>query len=111
MLTTGGNLICTHIIHAAVMGSDLKTDPDTIAAATSPCSRGRQAPPHVGRHAGARHRGGARPARGGRPTRCSPSWWRTSRPARAPSKRVVFVLYLDDAYKAFSATLARLGGA
>src|SRR5262245_1622581 len=34
VLTTGGNLICTHVIHAAVMGPDLKTDPDIIARTT-----------------------------------------------------------------------------
>ncbi len=34
VLTTGGNLIATHVIHAAVMGPDLKTDPEKIAAAT-----------------------------------------------------------------------------
>src|ERR671936_29742 len=34
VLTTGGNLIATHVIHAAVMGPDLKTDGDKIAATT-----------------------------------------------------------------------------
>src|SRR5262249_62286343 len=36
VLTPGGNLAATHVIHVAVMGSDLKTDPDTIARATRP---------------------------------------------------------------------------
>ena len=31
VLTPGGNLAATHVIHAAVMGPDLKTDPETIA--------------------------------------------------------------------------------
>ncbi|HZA83814.1 MAG TPA: macro domain-containing protein, partial [Actinomycetes bacterium] len=34
VLTTGGNLPATHVIHAAVMGPDLTTDADKIARAT-----------------------------------------------------------------------------
>src|SRR2546429_8540798 len=34
VLTTGGNLAATHVIHAAVMGPDLKTDAEKIAATT-----------------------------------------------------------------------------
>src|SRR5256885_17150340 len=34
VLTTGGNLAATHVIHAAVMGPDLKTDGPQIAATT-----------------------------------------------------------------------------
>jgi O-acetyl-ADP-ribose deacetylase (regulator of RNase III) len=34
VLTVAGNLPATHVIHAATMGKDLKTDPDKIAAAT-----------------------------------------------------------------------------
>jgi len=34
VLTTGGNLAATHVIHAAVMGPDLKTDSEKIAATT-----------------------------------------------------------------------------
>jgi len=34
VLTTGGNLPAIHIIHAAVMGPDLKTDAEKIAATT-----------------------------------------------------------------------------
>src|SRR5207244_12381050 len=34
VLTTGGNLPATHVIHAAVMGPDLKTDGEKIAATT-----------------------------------------------------------------------------
>src|SRR2546426_11841089 len=30
VLTTGGNLAATHVIHAAAMGPDLKTDGETI---------------------------------------------------------------------------------
>lgn len=34
VLSVAGNLPATHVIHAATMGPDLKTDPDFIAAAT-----------------------------------------------------------------------------
>src|SRR5262247_3438591 len=34
VLTTGGNLAATHVIHAAVMGPDLKTDGEQITTTT-----------------------------------------------------------------------------
>src|SRR5256712_3622224 len=34
VLTTGGNLAAPHVIHAAVMGSDLKTDGEKITTTT-----------------------------------------------------------------------------
>ena len=34
VLTPGGNLAATHVIHVAVMGPDLKTDPETIVRGT-----------------------------------------------------------------------------
>ena len=34
VLTPGGNLIATHVIHAAVMGADLKTDAAVVGRAT-----------------------------------------------------------------------------
>src|SRR5499433_3652317 len=34
VLTTGGNLAATHVIHAAVMGPDLQTDGEKIATTT-----------------------------------------------------------------------------
>src|SRR3989442_303559 len=34
VLTTGGNLAATHVIHAAAMGPDLKTDGETITKTT-----------------------------------------------------------------------------
>ena len=57
VLTPGGNLPATHVIHAAVMGPDLKTDPETIARDHPLGPRGgRQAPPHVACAAGPRDR-------------------------------------------------------
>src|SRR5262249_60867237 len=37
VLTVGGNLPATHVIHAATMGKDLKTDAEKIRAATKSC--------------------------------------------------------------------------
>src|SRR5258706_4007766 len=34
VLTTGGNLAATHVIHGAVMGTDLKTDGETFSNTT-----------------------------------------------------------------------------
>jgi O-acetyl-ADP-ribose deacetylase (regulator of RNase III) len=55
VLTTGGNLAATHVIHGAVMGLDLKTDG---------AGPGRQASADVHRVAGAGDRGGPRAAAG-----------------------------------------------
>ena len=62
VLTPGGNLAATHVIHVAVMGPDLKTDPECHPL--GPRS-GRQAPPHISRAAGPRdrRRSGGRPGR------------------------------------------------
>src|SRR6476620_3686748 len=34
VLTVAGNLPATHVIHAAALGHDLKTNPETVVAAT-----------------------------------------------------------------------------
>lgn len=110
VLTTGGNLMATHVIHAAVMGPDLRTDPDVIARAT------RAVLALADKH---RLSSVAMPALGTGIGHVPP-------PAAAEAmlaavvdhlksgtstlKRVVFVLYQDDAYRAFTATLKRLGG-
>ena len=75
VLTTGGNLAATHVIHAAVMGPDLKTDAERIARdhPLGPRAR-RQAPPHVPRPAGARDRRRPRPARGVRERHARAPW-------------------------------------
>jgi O-acetyl-ADP-ribose deacetylase (regulator of RNase III) len=100
VLTTGGNLAATHVIHAAVMGPDLKTDGDLIVAKHRITSLALPAlgtgvghvPPAVSANAMLNavvaHLKGS-------PTGL---------------KRVIFVLYQDDAYKAFTDTLKRLGG-
>lgn len=111
VLTTGGNLICTHVIHAAVMGPDLKTDPDIIARTTKSVlvladkqRLSSLALPALGTGVG--HVPPADSAEAMLNTVVA-----HLKPGKSTLKRVVFVLYLDEAYKAFTATLKRLGGA
>ena len=110
VLTTGGNLPATHIIHAAVMGPDLKTDAEKIAATTRAVLA-----------LAAKHRitSLALPALGTGvghvPAAVSANAMLNAVVAHlkgSPTglKRVIFVLYQDDAYKAFTDTLKRLGG-
>lgn len=110
VLTTGGNLIATHVIHAAVMGPDLKTDPEKVAAAT------RAVLALADKH---RLTSIAVPALGTGVGRVSPAASAEAmlnavvehlRSGHSTLKRVVFVLYQDDAYKAFTEKLRRLGG-
>jgi O-acetyl-ADP-ribose deacetylase (regulator of RNase III) len=110
VLTTAGNLPATHVIHAAVMGMDLKTDPQTIGKATESVLA-----------VAAKHRliSLALPALGSGVGHVPPA---TSAEAMLTAvlahlkgggsslKRVVFVLYQDDAYRAFIDTLKKLGG-
>jgi len=108
VLTPGGNLAATHVIHAAAMGPDLKTDPETVARTT------RAVLTLADKH---RLTSIALPALGTGVGHVSP-------PAAAEAmltvvvahlkspkttvKRVVFVLYQDEAFRAFSDTLKRL---
>jgi O-acetyl-ADP-ribose deacetylase (regulator of RNase III) len=109
VLTTAGNLRATHVIHAAVMGTDLKTDPEIIAKTT-------QAVLAVA----VKHRltSIALPALG-------TGVGHVPAPLAADAmadvvvahlkaggstlKRVVFVLYQDETHRAFVDTLKRLG--
>ena len=109
LLTPGGNLQATHVIHAVVMGPDLKTDPEVIARAT------RAVLAVADKH---RLTSIALPALGTGVGHVAPA---ASADAMVPAvvthlkssksslKRVVFVLYQDDAYRAFTDTLKRVG--
>jgi len=110
VLTTGGNLAATHVIHAAVMGPDLKTDPDKIAATT------RAALALADKH---RLTSLAMPALGTGVGHVAPAASAEAmlkevvahlKGGQSSLRRVVFVLYQDDAYRAFTETLKRLGG-
>ncbi|HEV8437764.1 MAG TPA: macro domain-containing protein [Methylomirabilota bacterium] len=108
VLTVAGNLPATHVIHAATMGRDLKTDPDKIAAATrSTLALAEKhklesiAFPALGSGVG-----------GVPPPQSADAMLSTvlQHIARGNSslQRVLFVLYQDEAYKAFTETLKRL---
>jgi O-acetyl-ADP-ribose deacetylase (regulator of RNase III) len=110
LLTTGGNLQATHVIHAAVMGPDLKTDPDKIATTT------RAVLSLAEKH---RITSLAMPALGTGVGHVPPATSADAmlkevvghlRKGQSSIKRVLFVLYQDDAYKAFTETLKRLAG-
>lgn len=111
VLTTGGNLIATHVIHGAVMGPDLKTDADTIARTTRAVLA-----------IATKHRiiSLALPALGTGVGHVPPAVSAEAmlkevvahlKSGPSSLRRVVFVLYQDDAYKVFTDTLKRLGGA
>ena len=109
VLTTGGNLPATHVIHAAAMGPDLKTDADKIATTT------RAVLALADKH---RLTSLALPALGTGVGHVPPGAAADAmlnavvshlRAGTSPLKRVVFVLYQDDALKAFTDTLKRLG--
>jgi O-acetyl-ADP-ribose deacetylase (regulator of RNase III) len=109
VLTTAGNLPATHVIHAAVMGPDLKTDPETIGRTTQAVLA-----------LATKHRLSslALPALGTGVGHVPPALSAEAMlnavighmKAASSLKRVVFVLYQDDAYRVFVDTLKRLGG-
>lgn len=110
VLTTAGNLKATHIIHAAVMGTDLKTDPAIIGKATQAVlalavkhKLSSLAFPALGTGVG------HVPA----PLSAEAMLEAVTAHLKAGGstvKRVVFVLYQDDAHRAFVDTLKRVGG-
>ena len=110
VLTTAGNLPATHIIHAAVMGPDLKTDPDTIGKATRAVLA-----------LAVKHKltSLALPALGTGVGHVAPALSAEAmldvvvshlKTGGSTLKRVIFVLYQDEAHRAFSETLKRVGG-
>jgi O-acetyl-ADP-ribose deacetylase len=108
VLTTGGNLMATHVIHAAVMGPDLRTDGATIAKTT------RSVLALADKH---RITSLALPALGTGVGRVPPQAAAEAmlgavvphlRQESTSLRRVVFVLYQEDAEKAFTETLKRL---
>lgn len=110
VLTTAGNLRATHIIHAAVMGTDLKTDPETIGKTTQAVLA-----------LTVKHKltSLAFPALGTGVGHVPPPLAAEAmldavvahlKGGGSTLKRVVFVLYQDEAYRAFVDTLKRLGG-
>ena len=110
VLTVAGNLPATHVIHAATMGKDLKTDPDKIKAATK--STLALAEKH-------RLTSIAFPALGSGVGSVAPEKSADAimtavvehlKGGNSSLQKVLFVVYQDEAYKAFTETLKRLGG-
>lgn len=108
VLTPGGNLAATHVIHAAVMSPDLKTDAETIARST------RAVLAIADKH---RLTSLALPAFGTGVGHVPPAVSAEAmlgavvghlRAQTTTLKRAVFVLYQDDTYRAFVDTLKRL---
>jgi O-acetyl-ADP-ribose deacetylase (regulator of RNase III) len=111
LLTTGGNLNATHVIHAVLMGLDLKTDGDAIARTT------RAILTLADKH---RITSLAMPALGTGVGHVAPAVSADAmlntvvahlKGSGSTLRKVVFVLYQDDAYRAFTEALKRLGGA
>ena len=108
VLTTAGNLAAAHVIHAAAMGQDLKTDAQKIAQATrSSLALAEKhkltsiAFPALGTGVGGFPAAQAAEAMLGEVLK-------HLRTGSTSLERVVFVLYQEEAYRAFGETLARL---
>jgi O-acetyl-ADP-ribose deacetylase (regulator of RNase III) len=108
VLTVGGNLPATHVIHAATMGKDLKTDPEKIAAAT------RSTLALADKH---RLTSIAFPALGSGvggvpPEKSADAILSTvldhMKSGSSTLQKILFVVYQDEAYKAFTEALKRL---
>ena len=107
VLTTAGNLAATHVIHAAAMGPDLKTDATKIGAATKSALQLAEkhritsiAFPGLGTGVG-----------GFPPANAADAIMTTVldhlKSGGSTLRRVIFVLYQDEAYKAFTDALKR----
>lgn len=110
VLTSGGNLAATHVVHAVVMGPDFKTDGDTITRATKAVLA------LADRH---RITSIALPALGTGVGHVAPAVSADAmldavvahiKTGTSSLRKIGFVLYEDAAYKAFCQTLARHGG-
>ena len=109
VLTPGGNLAAMHVIHAAAIGPDGKTNSETIARTT------RAVLALADKH---RLTSLALPALGTGVGQVAPGVAAEAmlsvvmthlKSAKTVLKRVVFVLYQDETFRAFTDTLKRLG--
>lgn len=108
VLTTAGNLPATHVIHAAAMGQDLRTDAQKIAQATRSSltiADKRKltsiAFPALGTGVGGFPPGQAAEAMLG-------AVLEHLKAGTTSLQKIAFVVYQDEAFKAFSETLTRL---
>ena len=111
VLTTGGNLAATHVLHAVVMGPGFKTDGETISRTTKAVLS------LADKH---RITSLALPALGTGVGHVAPPVSADAmvdavvahvKTGTSSLRKIVFVLYEDAAYRAFSETLQRHGGA
>jgi len=109
VLTPGGNLVATHVIHAAAMGPDGKTDLDAIVRTTQSVLA------LADKH---RLTSLALPALGTGAGQVAPAAAAEAmlstvlthlKSAKTSLKRVVFILYQDETFRAFTDTLKRMG--
>jgi O-acetyl-ADP-ribose deacetylase (regulator of RNase III) len=111
VLTVAGNLPANHVIHAATMGRDLKTDPEKIAQATKSSLAIAEkhkmvsiAFPALGTGVG-----------GVPPEKSAEAMISTLvehvKGGTSSLQKVLFVLYQDEAFKAFTEALKRLAPA
>jgi len=110
VLTTAGNLPATHVIHAAAMGQDLKTDAQKIAQATGSSLALAEkhklssiAFPALGTGVGGFPSAQAAEAMLG-------AVLEHLKAGNTSLEKIAFVLYQEEASKAFSETLTRLRG-
>ncbi len=111
VLTTAGNLAATHVIHAAAMGQDLRTDAQKITQATrsSLAIADKHKLTSVAFPALGTGVGGFPP---GQAAEAMLGAVQEHLKGRATSlQKIVFVLYQDEAFKAFTETLTRLRAA
>ena len=111
VLTVAGNLPANHVIHAATMGKDLKTDVEKVLAATKSvlaiAEKHKMASiafPALGSGVG------------GLPPEKSAEAMLTTviehiKGGKSTLQKVLFIVYQDEAHKAFTEALKRLGGA
>lgn len=110
VLTVAGNLPATHVIHAAALGQDLKTNPERVAAATrSSLALAEKhkllsiAFPALGSGIG-----------GVSPAQSAEAMVSTVvdhvKKGNTSLQKILFVVYQDEAFKAFSDALRRLAG-
>ncbi len=111
VLTVAGNLPATHVIHAATMGLDLKADADKVMAATrsSLAIAEKHKMASIAFPALGSGVGGVPPARSA--DVMISTVVEHVRKGKTSLQKVAFVLYQDEAFKAFSDALKRVAGA
>ncbi len=110
VLTTAGNLAATHVIHAAAMGQDLKTEAQKIAQATrsSLALAEKHKLSSVAFPALGTGVGGSPPAQAAEAM--LGAVLEHLKGGNTSLQKIVFVLYQEEAYRAFRETLTRLRG-